>query len=236
METETLSYQLGSQSFLGFIAKPHGSEKRPAVMVVHDWGGCGDFAKERARALADLGYVGFAIDMYGEGRTYESVEEKMAMMTPLTENRAFIFDRMQAAWSAIAKHPSVDANKIAVIGYCFGGMCALDLARSGVAIAGAVSFHGLLAAPERVPVHSIKAKILVLHGYSDPMVKPQDVMAFCDEMTQAHVDWQINAYGHAQHAFANPHAHDAARGIVYQEAAAKRSWAAMTYFLQEILG
>jgi dienelactone hydrolase len=184
--------------------------------------------------LAEMGYVGFALDMFGDARLGTTSEEKSALIEPLVSNQMLLRQRVQAAVDAVFAMPEVDAQRVAIIGFCFGGMCALELARSGADIKGAVSFHGLLHKPGTLKAEQIKAKILALHGYSDPMATPEQVNSFCQEMTEAKVDWQMQMYGLVQHAFTNPQAHDAQLGLVYNATAAKRSWVAMTNFLQEI--
>jgi dienelactone hydrolase len=206
----------------------------PAVLVVHDWSGCNDFARDKARFLASLGYTAFAVDMYGEGKVGISREEKTQLMQPLVGNRVLVRQRMQAALKALTAVPGVDHGNIGAIGFCFGGLCVLDLARSGEKIQGAVSFHGLLTRPENLPVSDIYAKILVLHGYDDPMVPPEQVNAFAREMTQAKADWQIDMYGHTRHAFTNPEANDAASGTVYNDVASHRAFISMKNFFAEV--
>jgi len=155
-------------------------------------------------------------------------------MNPVVSDRVLLRERLRAAWDAVIAMSEVDQERIAVMGYCFGGLCALDMARSGVNLKGAASFHGVLTPPAQILAEDIKAKILVLHGYNDPMVPPEQVNAFCEEMTQAGADWQVHMYGHVQHAFTNPQAHDAQAGLVYNEHAAARSWQSLTHFLQEV--
>jgi dienelactone hydrolase len=208
--------------------------KKPAVLVVHDWSGRNDFACQKAEQLAELGYVGFALDMYGNGQVGKTNEEKKALMMPLIENRALLRDRILAAYQALLSLDVVNTARVAVIGYCFGGLCALDLARSGAEIRGAVSFHGQLKAPQDLPNKKMKAKVLVLHGYDDPGVPPAAVTDFATEMTQAEVDWQVHLYGNTQHAFTNPTAHDAQLGLMYSATADKRSWISAREFLAEI--
>lgn len=207
---------------------------RPAVLVVHDWSGRNDFACHKAQMLAKLGYIGFAVDMYGDGLVADATEQKKALMQPLVNDRAFLRERIRAAFDAVAGMENVDNQRIAVMGFCFGGLCALDLARTGADIVGAISFHGLLNAPMEQPNQSIKAKLLVLHGYDDPMVKPLDVNDFCQEMTDAGVDWQVHMYGQTQHAFTNPLAHDATLGTLFNSQSASRAFQAMTNFLAEV--
>ena len=207
---------------------------RPAVLVVHDWSGRNEFACQKAEQLAQLGYIGFAVDMYGEGRVRNSNEEKQALMQPLINDRRLLRARMQVALDAVRSIDGVDRQRIAVIGFCFGGLCALDLARSGADIVGAVSFHGLLNKPHDLPNHAIKASILALHGYNDPMVTPEDVNVFCQEMTTAGADWQMHMYGNTEHAFTNPHAHDKQLGLIYNAQATQRSFQTLKNFLSDV--
>lgn len=236
MHTSNYIYHDGEQELHGFLAYDDSinNNSRPAVIVVHDWTGRNEFACQKAQLLAEMGYVGFALDMYGQGRLGSTIEEKQALMEPLANDREMLQQRITAAFNAVTDLPEVDNNRVAVIGFCFGGLCALDLARSGADIKGAVSFHGLLNKPDQLESEKIKAKILVLHGYADPMVKPEQVNLFCQEMTEAKVDWQVHMYGHVQHGFTNPLAHDGTLGIFYNKDAEQRSWIAMTDFLHEI--
>lgn len=235
MKGNDYPYQHGQQKLIGYRAyNPRQTGKRPAVLVVHDWSGRNDFACAKAEWLAELGYLGFAVDMYGEGKTGNTTEEKSALMQPLVSDRALLRDRLLAALTTLGQMPEVDSQRIAVIGFCFGGLCALDLARSGVELAGAVSFHGLLSAPDELPTRPVKAKILALHGYEDPMVRPEAVEAFCQEMTAAKADWQVHCYGNTYHAFTNPLAHDPKLGLFYNSLAERRAFQAMENFLTEV--
>lgn len=210
------------------------TEKRPAILVIHDWSGCNDFACKKAEYLAELGYVGFAIDMYGKGKIGQTKEEKTALMSPLITQRELLRQRLLAAISAIKKLEHVDGSRIGAIGFCFGGLCALDLARSGAEVKGVVSFHGLLGAPQNLSCPPIKAKVLALHGHDDPMVPPEAVLTFQQEMTAAQVDWQTHIYGNTLHSFTNPLANDPGFGTVYSHIADQRSWLAMKNFFAEI--
>lgn len=235
MHTSNYTYHHAEQELHGFLAFNDANKApMPAVLVAHDWSGRNEFMCQQAQLLAQMGYLGFALDMYGQGRVGSTDDEKKALMHPLITNRSLLATRVQAAYDAVRGMPQVDSNRIAIIGFCFGGLCALDLARSGAAIKGAVSFHGLLNRPTHSLSSSINAKILVLHGYDDPMVQPQQVSDFCQEMSVANVDWQVHMYGHVQHAFTNPNAHNLQAGLIYNSLAAQRSWHAMAYFLQEI--
>jgi dienelactone hydrolase len=235
MHSSNYIYHHGEQELHGFLAyNDHNDNPRPAVLIAHDWSGRSEFVCNKAKLLADMGYVGFALDMYGHGRIGITTDEKKALMDPFVNDRLLLCERLHAAYDAVIGMSEVDTTRVAIIGFCFGGLCALDLARRGVDIKGAVSFHGALGKPKDLKSEKIKAKILVLHGYDDPMVQPGLVKEFCHEMTEANADWQVHMYGHVQHAFTNPNANDVHAGLVYNALAAERSWASMTQFLQEI--
>ena len=210
------------------------SGRRPAVLINHTWAGRDDFVAEKAKKIADLGYVGFAVDMYGKGVLGSSPEENAKLMQPFMDNRQMLQKRMQAALYAVKLMPWVDDSKIAAIGFCFGGLCSLDLARTGADLKGVVSFHGLLGAPGNTQGNTIKAKILALHGHDDPMGSVEQVLAFEQEMTAAGADWQLHIFGNTMHAFTNPVADNPDFGTVYQPDADKRSWLAMENFLTEV--
>lgn len=234
---EAVTYQQGGQTLEGYLAYDdafHG--KRPGVMVVHEWWGLNDYVKHRADQLAALGYVAFAADIYGKGKTATTAEAAKALAMPFYMNNAAWRERALAGWDQLLKRPEVDPHKVAAMGYCFGGGTALELARSGAAMAGVVSFHGSLSTPH--PEKSqFKGKVLVLHGAEDPNVPMKDVLAFQEEMRQHKVNYQINLYGGAVHAFTNPHAgNDPSKGIAYNEQADKRSWNEMVMFFKEIFG
>lgn len=236
MKVKTLEYREGNTLLEGYLAYDEKQAgKRPAVLIAHDWTGRNEFACQKAEKIAELGYVGFALDMYGKGVLGRDNDEKMQLITPFMEDRNLLRKRVTAALQALHEETTVDTHRVAAMGFCFGGLCALDLARSGADIRGVVSFHGLLNAPERLPNHPIKAKILALHGHDDPMVTPDHVSAFQQEMTNAKVDWQMHIYGNTMHSFTNPVANDPAFGTVYNTVAEKRSWIAMKNFFAEIL-
>lgn len=235
MHASDYTYHVENQSFKGFLAYDKRlTQPRPAVLVAHDWTGRSDFACHKAKLLAEMGYVGFALDMYGEGRLGNTTEEKKALLQPLLDDRHVLANRLQAAYKALIALPQVDAERTAIIGFCFGGLCALDLARHEKRLKAAISFHGGLTKPSDLHSSPIHAKILVLHGYEDPLAPPQQVNEFCEEMTTAKADWQVHLYGHVKHSFTNPQANDEAAGLVYNRLADKRSWQAMTNLLQEV--
>lgn len=235
IESKKIKYQDGDVVLEGYYSldtsKPG---KKSAVLIVHDWSGRNSFAEKKADKIAELGYLGFALDMYGNGQTGQNNEEKAALMSPLKEDRALLRNRILAAYETVKKIPEVDAARIAAMGFCFGGLCALDLARSGADVKGVVSFHGLLDAPN-LDKQKILAKVLAFHGHDDPMVPPNQVLAFEDEMTKAKVDWQVHVYGNTMHGFTNPLANDPNFGAVFSELASHRSWIAMQNFFAEIL-
>lgn len=234
---EVVSYRQGDRLFEGLLVFDDAYKgKRPAVMVVHEWWGLNDYPKKRAEALAKLGYVAFAADMYGKGVVAATPAEAGKLAGALRRDRALMRERAQTAWNVLAARPEVDSARMAAMGYCFGGGVALELARSGADMAGVVSFHGSLDTPD--PASSrIKGKVLVLHGADDKAVTMQDVLAFQDEMRQGRVNYQINVYGGAVHAFSNPAAgNDPSKGVAYDAQADRRSWDALLLFLREIFG
>jgi dienelactone hydrolase len=233
----TVVYMDGEEVLEAFFAFDDAfTGRRPVVLISHTWCGRDAFVAEKARKLAALGYVGFALDMYGKGVLGTTVDENAKLMQPFLDDRAKLQQRMQAALNTVKLLPWVDENKIAAIGFCFGGLCVLDLARSGTDIKGVVSFHGLLFPPENTQGNKIKAKILALHGRDDPMGLPEQVLAFQEEMTLTGADWQFVSYGHTVHAFTNPVANNPDFGTVYQADADRRSWLAMQNFFDEIFG
>ena len=233
--SNTVSYLDGDVLLEAFFAFDDSfSGRRPAVLINHTWVGRDDFVAEKAKRLAALGYVGFAVDMYGKGVLGSCAEENAKLMQPFMDNREMLQKRMLAALYAVKLMPWVDDSKIAAIGFCFGGLCSLDLARTGADLKGVVSFHGLLSAQGNTQNNAIKAKILALHGHDDPMVPVEQVIAFEQEMTKVGADWQLHTYGQTMHAFTNPVANNPDFGTVYQPDADRRSWLAMENFLTEV--
>ena len=232
MKTEKITYQSGDNSFEGFLAQPEG-DSNPCVLIAHTWAGRDAFVEEKAKLLTELGYAAFAIDMYGDGKIGKSNEENAGMMQPLLDDREELARRALASLDAVSKIDSIDASKSVIMGYCFGGLVAMDLARTGADIKGAVSFHGFLAGPEN-STNEIKAKLLALHGDSDPMVGQDQIESFRQEMTSKKVDWQLHVFGGAMHSFTNPEANDPDFGAVYSKNADERSWKIFTDLLKEL--
>lgn len=232
--TEIIRYEHGGKRFAGQLAYDDAlPQPLPLVTVSHAWSGRSAFEDDKAIALARLGYAGFSLDVYGEDVLGTTREEREALMQPLLADRAELLARLRAGVAAGAAHDKTDADNIAATGYCLGGLCALDLARSGDNLKGVVSLHGLFMPPPG-PANPIKAKVLVLHGWQDPMATPDSVVALGEELTAAGCDWQLHGYGRALHSFTNPAANDPASGIVYNADAERRSTQAMTHFLAEI--
>jgi dienelactone hydrolase len=233
--SNTVAYLDGDVLLEAFFAFDDAFQgRRPTVLINHTWAGRDKFVAEKAKKLAALGYVGFAVDMYGKDIMGSSPEENEKLMRPFMNNRQMLQKRMQAALYAVKLMPWVDDSKIAAIGFCFGGLCALDLARTGVELKGVVSFHGLLSKPNNTQGNIIKAKILALHGHDDPLAPVDQVLAFEQEMTSAGADWQLHTFGNTLHAFTNPQANSPDFGMAYQADADRRSWLAMENFLTEV--
>ena len=233
--SNTVNYLDGDTLLEGFFAYDDAFEgQRPTVLISHAWAGRDEFVCKKAEKLAELGYFAFALDMYGKGILGSSVEENSKLMQPFMEDRALLQRRIGAALYAVKRIPWTDENNIAAIGFCFGGLCVLDLARTGADIKGVVAFHGLFTPPDNLQDQAIKAKVLLLHGNDDPMVPTEAVIALQQELTAKGADWQLHSYGNTMHAFTNPNANDPNFGTVYKEEADKRSWIAMKNFLTEI--
>lgn len=235
IQTRFIDYQHGDTLLQGELVWDDSiTTPQPGVLVAPNWAGRSPQDGKIARQLAELGYVGFALDMYGKGILGTSKEENTANMQPLLQDRPKLQDRLQCALDTLSAQPEVAAAKTAILGYCFGGLCALDMARAGHPILGAVSFHGLFAPAPNLPAPTIDSKVLILHGWDDPMALPDSVLGVAAELTAAKADWQLHAYGHTMHAFTAPGANDPENGTVYDATADKRSWIATTSFLAEI--
>jgi dienelactone hydrolase len=236
VQTRTIEYSHGDSLLEGFFAWDDEQDTpRPAVAVAHAWGGRGEFEQGKAIRLAELGYVGFALDMYGKGILGSGPEENTALMAPLMEDRKLLQDRMHLAIDVLRQQQEVKAESVAAMGFCFGGLCVLDLARTGSDVRGVASFHGLFMPPGNTGGTPISAKVLCLHGYDDPMAQPQSVLDLASELTAAGADWQLHAYGNTVHSFTNPAADDKAAGTAYDASADRRSWATLQDFLGEVL-
>lgn len=231
-----VAYNEGETHLKGYLATPpHMQGKRPGVVIVHAWMGITDHEKQSADKLAAMGYMALAADIYGEGKHPQNREEAGKQAGYYKTNRDVYRKRIKAAIDELIKS-GADPEKIAVIGYCFGGTGALEAARAGLNVKGVVSFHGGLDRTDST-THGIAARVLVLHGADDPYVSKEQIENFQNEMRAAKADWQMIYYADAVHAFTETKAgNDKSKGAAYNEAAAKRSWEHMKLFLKELFG
>ncbi len=231
-----VAYKEGDTPLEGYLAKPQipDVETAPGILIIHDWMGLQDFAKAQADRLAGMGYVAFAADIYGKGVRPSNPDEAGEQAAKYKSDRELLRQRTNAALVELRKR--CDPSKIVAIGYCFGGMAVLELARSGADLRGVVSFHGGLDAPLAAEVPRPVPQILVLHGADDPYAPDKQTAAFIAEMRTAKADWQMIWLGNAVHAFTNPDAgHDPSKGAAYNAVADVRSWAHFQTFLTEAL-
>lgn len=235
IKEKTIYLDASNNEFEGVIVWDDSNQNtKPGILVSHMWSGQSEFEVEKATELAKLGYVGFAIDNYGKGRRAKNPEEAQKLMDELNNNRAVLLSRMLLSVDTLKKHKAVNDSQIGAIGFCFGGKCVLDLARSGTNIGGVVSFHGLLDPPNPHPNTKIQSSVLVLHGWEDPMALPDAMVKLCDEMNSYKADWNIHVYGHTGHAFTNPKAVFPEKGLFFEPKSNKRSWDSMIYYFNEI--
>ncbi len=238
--TKEITYKGDGTELKGYLAYDQDVEgKRPGVLVVHEWWGMNDYARERARMLAKLGYTAFALDMYGEGKTATHPKEAGEFATAVNKDFPEAKRRFLAGLDVLRSQPTVDAEQVAAIGYCFGGGVVLKMARAGVDdLAGVVSFHGALGASQPPRQGDISAKILVLAGGADQLVPQEQVQQFRKEMEQAGADYKVIVYPGAQHSFTNPEADAYAKKygipIGYDAEADRKSWQAMKDFLEQV--
>ena len=235
VQGETVMYKHDGVELEGYISYDDASEgKRPAVLVVHEWKGLGEYAKRRADQLASLGYAAFAADMYGRDVRPQTHEEAGKQAGIYKNDRALMRGRIRAAYDLLREHPMVDAGKIGAIGYCFGGTTVLELARSGAEVKGVVSFHGDLSTPEPADAKNIKGKVLIEHGEDDSFTL-SGVEPFKKEMADAGVDMRFDSYPGVVHSFTVKEAgSNPSSGMAYNEEADKKSWEAMKVFFEEV--
>jgi dienelactone hydrolase len=238
LRTERVLYDHDGLPLEGYAAyDPALPWPRPGVLVCHMWKGPVPFVEERARALAGLGYVAFALDLYGRGVRPRTNEDAAREMGRLVADIPLLRARARAGLARLADSPLVRGCEVAALGYCFGGGVALELARDGADLAAAISFHGLLDTPRRAQRGAVQARVLAFHGVLDPMVSAGHVQAFQREMEDAGADWQLVVYGRAGHGFTNYElSRDPRGGLYYEPDADRRSWAAACAFLAEALG
>jgi dienelactone hydrolase len=234
--TKTVSYQENGVSLQGYLAYDNALKgKRPGVLVVHEWWGLNDYARKRARQLAGLGYVAFALDMYGKDKVTDHPDQAGKFMKEITANVESWQKRALAGLAVLKKQSVTDASRIAAIGYCFGGSTVQQLAYSGADIRGIVSFHGSPLPPSESAIKHTKAKILICHGAADPFTKPEALQAYLAAMNASGLNWEMVIFGNAKHSFTNPGAdkHGMA-ALAYNPTADRRSWEYMKEFFNEI--
>ncbi len=236
IKSQFIEYRHNDVVLQGYLAWDDGIKgKRPGVLVVHEWWGNNEYVRQRAVQLAKLGYIAFALDIYGKGKLARTAQEATLLATPFKSDRNLLRSRAEAGLEVLRQHQLTDPKSIAAIGYCFGGMTVLEMARGAMPLAGVVSFHGNLDTPAPDAIRSFKGKVLVLHGADDPFVPAEQVTAFEVEMRKGGADWQLNKYGGAVHSFSNPEADSyGLKGAAYNKSADLRSWEAMKLFFAEL--
>lgn len=242
LHEKVVNYRAGSIPLKGYLAwdDAYGA-KQPAVLVVHEWWGLNDYARQRARMLAELGYTALAVDMYGEGKSTEHASEASGFMNNVLDHADVARERFLAAKTLLERQPTVDtAKKIAAIGYCFGGATVLNMARQGVDLAAVASFHGNLVTRTPAQPGAIKARVLVLNGADDGFVTQESIKAFEQEMDHAGADYRFINYPGAKHSFTSPDADRLGKAnnlpLAYNAEADKASWAAMKQLFKEVFG
>lgn len=237
VQSEAVEYRDGDTKLTGYLAYDDALEgKRPGVIVVHEWWGLNDYARQRARMLAELGYVAFAVDMYGDNRVTEHAADAKGWVTQITENVDAWRRRALLGLDVLRHNQRVNPDKLAAIGYCFGGATVMQMAYAGADLDGVVSFHGSLPPAPADSQTPIRARILAASGYADAFVPAEQVRAFEESLAAVGADWQLIVYGNARHGFTNPNAAQyGIENIAYDERADKDSWALMQAFLKEVL-
>lgn len=237
MVNKTVEYSDSEKTYEGYLALPGSADPIGLIVVGHAWGGLSDHEREVCDRLSGLGYAAFAYDIYGKGERASEPAACEALMTPLVGDRAKLQSRLALSIATAQKETGISKAKTVGIGYCFGGLCALDEARAGLDVVGVVSFHGLFFPADNLPAdQQVSAKVLILHGYADPMATPDQMVGVLDELTAKDADTQLIAYAHTGHAFTNKLANDPDNGMAYSASVDARSWTAMTNFLQEVIG
>ncbi len=236
VKTRELEYRQGETVLQGFIAWDDAARgKRPGVLVVHEWWGHNEHARNQARRLAEAGYVGLALDMFGKGKVATHPQDAQAFVNEVTKDPAVLAARFNAALEQLKRDPHVDTTRVAAIGYCFGGAVVLDMARAGAPLGAVVTFHGALATKTPAQSGKVKARVLVLTGGADPFVPPEQVEAFKREMQAAGGRFEVISYPGAKHGFTNP---DAAKygmpQLAYDADVDRQSWTAMLKLFKEV--
>ena len=223
-----VDYTVDGKTYEGYFLRPKGKDTAPVVVIAHAWGGLGDNEREKAERIAKLGYAAFAMDVYGKGKRGTTVEENQALMNPLVGDRAELQKRLAGGLAAAKQQVGVDPTKAAAIGFCFGGLAVLDMARANHEVL------GLFRPAENVPAPKITAKVMIEHGWHDPMATPEDVMAITKELDGSAADWQLHVHGNSMHSFTTLGADSKEMGTVYNADADRRSFENLENFLTEL--
>ena len=235
MSTTPFRYSADGLGFCGQLACPEGQGKVPGILIFPEAPGVGAHVIRRAEALARMNYVALAADVHGDGMVFDDPPAMLESIQGLKSQPERLYLRLQAALQALAQVPQVDPERIAAIGYCFGGWCALELARTGAALRGVGVFHGALTSPQQDSASRIQGKLLVCTGAADPLVPLEQITAFSEEMSGEGIDWQVHLYGATGHGFTSPEAGSNPRpGFGYSASSDRRSWAELRGFLSEI--
>jgi len=235
---EEVEYKAGDTVMKGYIVKDvRCKNKTGAVLVVHEWWGQNEYARKRADMIAELGYIAMAVDMYGDGKQANDAVEAMKLSSEVQRNLPLEKERFEAALKILRQNRLVDPSHTVAVGYCFGGSVVLDMARAGLDLDGVVSFYGGLTTANPAKPGMVKAKILVLNGADDPLVKPEDIEAFKKEMDTAGASYRFINYPGAKHAFTNPDADELGKKfdlpIAYNKEADQKSWDELVHFLKK---
>lgn len=238
LHKETISYKDGEVALQGYLYWEDSFEgKRPGVMVVHEWWGLNDYATLRAEMLAELGYVAFAADMYGDGKVTRHATDAKAWKEQITSNIDTWQRRALLGLEQIRQHPKVDSKKMAAIGYCFGGATVMQMAYAGADLRGVASFHGSLPPATAEQAGKVKARVLIAHGDADSFVPDERIRKFKQALSDAGVSWEMDIYGGAKHSFTNPYAEGyGVEGLEYHETADRSAWQRLLRFLEDLLG
>jgi dienelactone hydrolase len=239
VEGREVQYAAGGVTLKGYVAWDAAvSGRRPGVLVVHEWWGNNEYTRRRARMLAELGYVGLALDMYGDGRTAAHPEEAGKFAGEVMKNADVAKARFLAALDYLKAQPETDPGRVAAIGYCMGGGVVLNMARTGLDLRGVASFHGALGGGLRAPKGGVKAKVLVMNGEADTFITAEQIAALKQEMADAGADFRFINYPGAKHSFTNPAADEFAKKfgmpVAYNDAADRQSWEELKAFLAAV--
>jgi dienelactone hydrolase len=234
MKSEDVEYRADELRCIGYLACNEALGKRPGILVVHAGTGLNAHIIERTNMVAELGYVAFAVDLYGDRKQAMGLEAGRQLTKPLHDDYGLLRKRTRAGLDVLMNRPEVDSSQVGAIGFCFGGLAVLELARSGAPVVATVAFHGLLKSKSSADAQNILGPLLICTGAEDPLVPPEDVLSFQQEMRPTKIKWQVNVYGGARHAFTNRFAVDDGKTFGYDAVADRRSWTAMEGLFAEV--